>query len=112
LKEYSALSQMRAGSGLEQGVISWVDAGRAATRVQHSSRGGFQFYRLPNGKSPIEEFLDSLNGKQAQKVLWVLRLIEDLPVVPIQYFKKLTGAQIWEVRVQSGNDIFRLARLL
>jgi hypothetical protein len=71
-----------------------------------------QFYRLPNGKSPIEEFLDSLNGKQAQKVLWVLRLIEDLPVVPIQYFKKLTGAQIWEVRVQSGNDIFRLARLL
>ena len=27
------------------------------------------FYRLPNGISPVEEFLDSLTGKQAQKVL-------------------------------------------
>jgi hypothetical protein len=34
------------------------------------------FYRLPNGNSPVEEFLDSLTGKQAQKVLWVLQLIE------------------------------------
>jgi len=36
------------------------------------------FYRLPNGQSPIESFLDSLTGKQAQKVLWVLPLIEEL----------------------------------
>ena len=35
-----------------------------------------EFYRFANGTSPIEEFLDSLNGKQAQKVVWVLRLIE------------------------------------
>ncbi len=67
-----------------------------------------QFYRLSNGKSPIAEFLDALNSKQAQKVLWVLRLIEDLETIPIQYFKKLVGTQLWEVRVQFGNDIFRL----
>jgi len=67
------------------------------------------FYRFANGQSPIEEFLDSLNGKQAQKVLWVLRLVEDLEIVPIQYFKKLTGtANLWEVRIQVGSDIFRL----
>jgi hypothetical protein len=46
------------------------------------------FYRLPNGKSPVEEFLDSLAGKQAQKILWVLQLIEELDVIPRQYFKK------------------------
>jgi hypothetical protein len=46
-----------------------------------------EFFRLPNGKCPVEEFLDSLTGKQAQKVLWVLRLIEELDVVPRQYFK-------------------------
>jgi len=40
------------------------------------------FYRLPNGKSPVEDFLDSLTGKQAQKVLWVLQLIEELEVIP------------------------------
>ena len=67
------------------------------------------FYRQPNDKSPIEEFLDSLTGKQAQKVLWVLQLIEELETVPRQYFKKLVdGDGIWEVRVQFGNDIFRL----
>ena len=67
------------------------------------------FYRLPNGQSPIEKFLDSLTGKQAQKVLWALQLIEELESVPRQYFKKLVdGEGIWEVRIQFGNDIFRL----
>lgn len=67
------------------------------------------FYRHPNGNSPVEEFLDSLTGKQAQKVLWVLQLIEELDVIPRQYFKKLVDSEgIWEVRIQLGNDIFRL----
>ena len=67
------------------------------------------FYRLPNSSSPVEVFLDSLTGKQAQKVLWVLQLIEELDVVPRQYFKKLVDSEdIWEVRIQFGNDIFRL----
>ena len=68
-----------------------------------------EFYRLSNGKSPVEDFLDTLTGKQAQKVLWVLRLIEDLEIVPRQYFKKLVGTDnLWEVRIQLGSDIFRL----
>jgi len=67
------------------------------------------FYRLPNRQIPIEAFLDSLTGKQAQKVLWVLQLIEELDSVPRQYFKKLVDSEgIWEVRIQFGNDIFRL----
>ena len=67
------------------------------------------FYRLPNGQSPIESFLDSLKGKQAQKILWVLQIIEELESVPRQYFKKLVDSEgIWEVRIQFGNDIFRL----
>jgi phage-related protein len=67
------------------------------------------FYRTAAGRSPVEEFLDSLSGKQAQKIVWVLRLIEELKVVPRQYFKKLSGTeQIWEVRVSFGGDSFRL----
>ena len=67
------------------------------------------FYRLPNGQSPVQVFLDSLKGKQAQKITWVLKLIEELDIVPIQYFKKLVDSEnIWEVRIQFGNDIFRL----
>jgi len=67
------------------------------------------FYRTESGKSPVEDFLDSLSGKQAQKVLWVLRLVEELDVVPTQYLKKLVSTDdIWEVRVRFGGNIFRL----
>jgi hypothetical protein len=34
-----------------------------------------QFYRTDAGACPVEEFLDSLNAKQSQKVLWVLRVV-------------------------------------
>jgi phage-related protein len=68
-----------------------------------------EFYLTASGRSPVEEFLDSLPGKQAQKVLWVLRLVEELDVVPRQYLGKLVNTDdIWEVRVQFGNDSFRL----
>lgn len=67
------------------------------------------FYRTESGKCPVEEFLDSLPGKQAGKVTWVLRLIQGLDVIPKQYFKKLTNTDdIWEVRIQFGNNIFRI----
>ncbi|MFB2973269.1 type II toxin-antitoxin system RelE/ParE family toxin [Aerosakkonema sp. BLCC-F183] len=57
----------------------------------------------------MEEFLDSLSGKQAQKVLWVLRLIQELDCVPRQYLKKLVNTDdIWEVRINVGNNTFRL----
>ena len=67
------------------------------------------FYRLPSGKSPVEEFLDSLSSKQAQKVAWVLQLIEELPVVPSNYLKNLVNTDgILEVRARAGHEIFRL----
>jgi hypothetical protein len=71
------------------------------------------FYRTESGASPIEEFLDSLSSKQAQRVAWVLRLIEEIESVPAQYFKKMPGTEdIWEVRVQSGSDTIRLLGFL
>lgn len=67
------------------------------------------FYKLPNGDCPVEVFLDSLTGKQADKITWVLSAVEDLQLVPKQFFKKLVGTEdIWEVRIEFGGDIFRL----
>ena len=67
------------------------------------------FYRTRSGRCPVEEFLDVLTSKQAQKIAWVLQLIEELEVVPTQYFKKLVNTEdIWEVRIQQGGNIFRL----
>lgn len=68
-----------------------------------------KFYKTNHAESPVEEFLDSLSGKQAQKVTWVLQLFEEMPVLPGQYFKKIVNSdEIWEIRVQFGNNIFRL----
>jgi phage-related protein len=67
------------------------------------------FYTTANGNCPVEEFLDSLPGKAAQKVTWVLSLLEDLDIVPSSYFKKLVGTEeIWECRIQSGSNIYRI----
>lgn len=68
-----------------------------------------QFYRSASGDCPVEEFLDGLGPKQAQKVAWVLKLVKELPLVPKQYLKKLEGAdELWEVRAEFGGDAFRL----
>lgn len=67
------------------------------------------FTKTVKGNSPVEEYLDSLTSKQAQKVAWVLQLVETLPLIPKQYFKKLEGTDdIWEVRIDQGGNTFRL----
>ena len=68
-----------------------------------------RFYRSPSGNCPVEEFLDSLAGKVAQKFLWVMQIIEELENVPKHYFKKLTGTDdLWEIRVQAGGNDYRI----
>jgi len=60
------------------------------------------------GRSPIDEFLDTLSSKQAQKAAWVLKLVEDLDIVPSEYFQKMPNTEeLWEVRVRAGSNIFR-----
>ena len=67
------------------------------------------FYETVSGRKPIEDFLDRLPAKTAQKVAWVLKLVEDFEHVPSKYFKKMVNTQdLWEVRAASGSNIFRL----
>ncbi|TAK53997.1 MAG: type II toxin-antitoxin system RelE/ParE family toxin [Bacteroidetes bacterium] len=64
-----------------------------------------EFYRTKNGSCPIEEFLDSLSDRHAQKAAWTFRLVKRLQIVPQQYFKKLSGTdELWEIRVQQGGE--------
>ncbi len=47
------------------------------------------FFTTESGNKPVQEFLDSLSDKQAEKILWVLRFVREYENVPRQYFKKL-----------------------
>ncbi|MCK5716575.1 MAG: type II toxin-antitoxin system RelE/ParE family toxin, partial [Thiomargarita sp.] len=67
------------------------------------------FYKIDSGECPVENFLNALTGKQAQKIVWILQLLKETPIPPIQYFQKLPNTDdIWEIGVHLGNDILRI----
>ncbi|MBL7073342.1 MAG: type II toxin-antitoxin system RelE/ParE family toxin [Candidatus Omnitrophica bacterium] len=66
------------------------------------------FYKTASGKCPVAEFLEELPTKQRRKVVWVLKLLEDLDFVPKEYWKKLKPSDIWECRVKFGSTIYRI----
>jgi phage-related protein len=66
------------------------------------------FYRTEFNECPVEDFLDTLDSKQAQKAAWVMQVVEELEKVPTTYLKKLINTEdIWEIRIQMGSNIFR-----
>lgn len=68
-----------------------------------------EFYRTESSSCPVEVFLETLSNKQFEKVAWVLRLVKEFERVPKEYYKKLKNSDdIWEVRIQFGNNIFRI----
>ena len=65
---------------------------------------GLLFY-----KDYFNEFYSDQTTKVQKKILWTLRVIEDLDRIPEIYFKHLEGTDgLYEIRVQSGSDIFRI----
>ena len=65
--------------------------------------------RLLFYKDYFDEFYSDQTTKVQKKILWTLRVIEDLDRIPEIYFKHLEGTDgIYEIRVQSGSDIFRI----
>ena len=67
-----------------------------------------EFYKEQSSACPVDEFLDTLDGKQAQKVAWVLDMVRTLPRPPPRFFKKLVGTELWEVRAEYSGNAFRL----
>ncbi len=67
------------------------------------------FYSNTSGQCPVKDFIRALPAKEREKLLWVLALVRDLPMVPQEYFKKLQNTDgIWEIRAQHGNNAFRI----
>ncbi|MCL2072469.1 MAG: type II toxin-antitoxin system RelE/ParE family toxin [Marinilabiliaceae bacterium] len=60
-------------------------------------------------KDFFNDFFFNLREKVRKKVIWTIEIIEDLQVVPETYLKHLEGTDgLYEIRVQQGNDIFRI----
>lgn len=66
------------------------------------------FYRLPNGKAPVEEFLDGLNIKMRNKALDSLSLLEEFGNTLREPHSKPIGDGIFELRIKFSSDISRI----
>jgi phage-related protein len=63
----------------------------------------------PDGNSPVVEYLDGLDAKQAAKVLWTLSAMKLTHPAPSLYMKKMVATDdLWEARVIFAGNIFRL----
>ena len=55
------------------------------------------------------QFYNKQTKKVQDRILWTIRLIRDIQIVPEKYLKHLEGTDsIYEIRVSSGNNIFRI----
>ena len=60
-------------------------------------------------KDYFQEFFAKQNKKVKAKIVWTFDLIEDLQRVPANYLKHIENTDgLYEIRVQSGSDIFRI----
>ena len=57
----------------------------------------------------FSDFFKKQNQKVKDKILWTFRVIETIQQVPTEYLKHIEGTDgLYEIRVQSGSDIFRI----
>ena len=60
-------------------------------------------------KEYFSEFFVKQRPKVKDKIIWTLDLIAIIDKIPETYLKHLDGTnKLYEIRVQSGNDIFRI----
>ena len=60
-------------------------------------------------KDYFNDFFILQREKVKSKIIWTFDLIEDIQVVPETYLKHVEGIDgLYEIRVQHGNDIFRI----
>jgi len=60
-------------------------------------------------KDYFDDFYQKQRAKVKNKILWTLRIIETLPIVPEIYLKHIEGTDgLYEIRIQHGSDIFRI----
>jgi phage-related protein len=60
-------------------------------------------------KNYFQEFFLKQRDKVRDKIIWTFQLIEELQKVPETYLKHIQDTNgLYEIRVQTGNDIFRI----
>jgi len=60
-------------------------------------------------KNYFEKFYEDQTEKVKKKIIWTLKVIEEIDRIPEIYLKHLKNTTgLYEIRVQVGNNIFRI----
>ena len=60
-------------------------------------------------KGYFQEFFTKQSEKVKTKIVWTLELIQEIQRIPETYLKHIEDTEgLYEIRVQSGRDIFRI----
>ena len=60
-------------------------------------------------KDYFQDFFLKQRDKVKDKIIWTFDLIEEIQRVPETYLKHIENTDgLYEIRIQSGNDIFRI----
>ncbi len=60
-------------------------------------------------KNYFEEFYEVQTDKVKKKIIWTLKVIEEIDRIPEGYLKHLKNTTgLYEIRVRVGNNIFRI----
>lgn len=70
------------------------------------------YYLSPSGDNPIKKFINSLEEKQQVKILRIFQYIQEYGLIAIiPHTKKLTGTDLWEIRIL-GKDNIRIIYII
>ena len=68
-----------------------------------------KFRKIYLYKHYFTDFYNKQNQKVKDKILWTFKVVETLKQVPTDYLKHIEGTDgLYEIRVQTGSDIFRI----
>lgn len=65
-----------------------------------------EFYKTTNQKSPVEEFILTLQADTQNKIVDVLTLLKEFGIsLGFPHVKKVVGTSLWELRILGVNNI-------
>jgi phage-related protein len=67
-----------------------------------------EYYQLPNGKKPVEEFIDSLSVKMRAKALGSIEILAEFGNALREPYSHALGNGLFELRIAFAGDITRL----
>ena len=66
------------------------------------------YYESGTGRSPVEEFIGSLDAKSKARIARTLDLLEEFGINLGMPYAKYLEKQLWELRVRHGRNRYRI----